>query len=581
MINFDSLTLKAFIDENRHVFEEGRVQKIQQPSRQEIVLTIRSLATTHKFYININPKYPHLCLLTDNTKKLRNIEIPQKPPMFCMQLRKHMESSKITKIHQPDNERILEIHFESYNEIGGREPLVLAIELMGKYSNIILYNDDTNVIIGCAHNVGAEKSRDRELAGTLPYIYPVKQNKQSLLDYDKTKFVMLASHLSMPMNEWLNKTFFNISMAFANDLCKFADIPVSSEIVTSTKKENIEKLYDKVTGILNHEDIQPVISADNEFFSLYPLDNTKNWLPCSSINEMLDEYFGFHFFKDVFARYKKSLLTILKKDIKKLTSTLENHQKNLSKVQKCEKYRQIGDIITANLHNIKKIEEVMTLENPYEENSIETIEFDTQLTANENAQKYYKLYNKYKSALSYSEKLANDAQTQLDYLNSIEYSIISAETLVELEEIKDELTSEGIIVQKVTNNKNKKQPIHQFEIAEYTSPDGLQVYVGRNNNQNDYIVSKLSRANDIWLHTHNLQGSHVLIKLPPEIDEVPDETLLYAAEIAAYYSKAANSTKVPVMYTKRKFLKKPPAAKPGFVIYTNEELVYVNPKKPE
>ena len=177
MINFDSLSLKALISEIEPILTEGRVQKVQQPSKHELLLTVRALRQTHKLYICVDPKYPHVALLSTEGEKLRDIGIPQKPPMFCMLLRKHMEGAKINAVEQPNFERILEIKFDSYNELGERTPMILSCEFMGKHGNIILYSYETNVIQGCAHSVSHEKSRERELAGGLPYIYPPKQNK--------------------------------------------------------------------------------------------------------------------------------------------------------------------------------------------------------------------------------------------------------------------------------------------------------------------------------------------------------------------------------------------------------------------
>ena len=177
MITFDALTLKAFTEENSEFLTDARIQKIQQPTRRDFVISIRKGGESRKLYININPQYHHICFMSKDNESKRRIEIPQKPPMFCMLLSKHLENARICKVKQPQNERIFEIYAESYNELNEKIYLCLAVELMGKHSNVILYNYDTNIILGCAHNVGSEKSRERELAGTLPYIYPPKQIK--------------------------------------------------------------------------------------------------------------------------------------------------------------------------------------------------------------------------------------------------------------------------------------------------------------------------------------------------------------------------------------------------------------------
>ena len=179
MITFDSLTLKAFVEEQNSFITGARINKIQQPTRREFIFTLRNNAETRQFYVNINPQFYHLCFMSKENAEKRFIEIPQKPPMFCMLLRKYLGNSRITQINQPENERILEFFIETYNELGDKVFLCLAFELMGKHSNVILYNDDTGIILGCAHNVGAEKSREREMYGGIPYIYPPKNNNSS------------------------------------------------------------------------------------------------------------------------------------------------------------------------------------------------------------------------------------------------------------------------------------------------------------------------------------------------------------------------------------------------------------------
>ena len=184
MITFDSLTLKAWIEENREFLTGARIQKIQQPTRKDFVFTIRQKGDSRKLYININPQFHHVCFMSKENEAKRLIEIPQKPPMFCMLLRKYLENAVIAQVNQPPYERILEFYIETFNELSEKIYLCLAIELMGKHSNVILYNHDTNIILGCAHNVGTEKSREREMAGTLPYIYPPKQFKNDILTYN-------------------------------------------------------------------------------------------------------------------------------------------------------------------------------------------------------------------------------------------------------------------------------------------------------------------------------------------------------------------------------------------------------------
>lgn len=558
MINFDSLSLKAFIEEYGHIIEAGRIQKIQQPTRREIILNFRSHGENHKLYVNINPKYPHLCIQKTN---LRKIEIPKQPPMFCMLLRKYLEGARILQVTQPPHERILEIHVESYNELGEKSPLILAIELMGKHSNIILYNGENNIILGCAHNIGEEKSKERELAGGMTYIYPPQKDKKNLL---KTPFEEFFKDFRAEINpETLNNLYYDIS------------IPLAKELIAASNQD-AKTLYELAQGALELDILDPAISDDGSVYSLFGLDKNIQWNHCISINDVLDNYFGKYIFDDKISQAKTSLMQILKKETKKLEKTIETHQKTLQNSQKSEKYKIWADILTTNMHSITMPKKSVELENYYENNVLITIELDDELTLKENIQKYYKLYNKTKNAKAIAQKFIEEAKLELEYINSIKNSVDQADKVKILDEIKEELTEKGLI-KAATKTKAQKE---KFEIDSVTIGD-YKIYIGKNNKQNDFIVSKLSSANDVWLHTFNVPGSHILIKMPQGTEMPPDDVLLRAAKLAVYYSQSRNSVKVDVTSVKRRFLKKPPGANLGYVTFTNETNIIVDNNEQE
>lgn len=563
MINFDSLSLKVLISEIEPVLTEGRVQKVQQPSKNEILLTIRALRETHKLYICVDPKYPHVALLSPEGEELRNIEIPQKPPMFCMLLRKHMEGCKINAVSQPGFERIFEIKFDSYNEIGERTPMILSCEFMGKHSNIILYSFETNVIQGCAHPVSQEKSRERELAGGLPYIYPPKQEKFDITKIPRENFIQTAQSIKDPLYVWLNDKFGFISKALAQELCNSV--------------EDNSKLYDLIIETLDLSNINPSISMDKAFYSIIGIDKSIEWERLDSVNSMIDLYFGYQVFNDKFSRFKSFLSGIIKKELKKQKTQLSGYLKAQDSEEKQEKYRQYADIIMANLFRINQNSEFTELENFFDENKIVKIPLDKKLSPNANAQKYYKLYNKAKNASIHAKSLAEKISQEIDYLESIKESINLAENLSDLKEIEQELTSQDIIKSRnsQTSAKTKKENI---KLSEFISSDGFSILAGKNNRQNEFLL-KIADPEDLWLHAQNIPGSHVLIKTGQTQAEIPETTLHEAVYIAAYYSQGQESSNVPVVYTKRKFVKKPSGSKPGFVIYTHEKTLWVNPDK--
>lgn len=460
MINYNSLMLKNWIEENSDFLTGARIQKIQQPTRRDFVFVIRNKGESRKFYININPQYYHVCFMSKENELKRFIEIPQKPPMFCMLLRKYLENAVISHVEQPQFERILEFYIETYNELSEKIYLCLAIELMGKYSNVILYNYDTNIILGCAHNVGAEKSREREMAGGLPYVYP-----------------------SGRPNSWY--------------------------------------------------------SAD------------KNILPSE-----IDSYYAQIISDDKIKRVKSDCAQIVNKKIKKDKTSLKKIQSANDKDY--DKYRLYGDLIMANLYNNKDYLKTINVYD-YENNCEISIELDETKTLKDNANRYYKLYNKSKTAHEKMQEMSLKLKENIEYNEQILYSLELVNDMDELLEIKSEIEPEKQV------KSTKKVMIEPLQI------EGFDVYVGKNNRQNDYIVSKLSKDEDLWFHTRDCAGSHVLLKC-----ENPSDKLIFeCAKLAKKYSKGSLSSKVSVIYTKRKHLKKPPKANLGYVIYKCEQEILV------
>ena len=472
MISFDSVTLKFWLEQNAEFMQGARIQKIQQPTRREIILSLRKNGESKKLYINIDPKNFHICFMHKTNEEKRLIEMPQNPPMFCMLLRKYIENSIISKVCQPKYERMLELYIETYNELSEKIYLCLAIELMGKYSNIILYNYDTNIILGCAHNVGSEKSRERELAGTLPYVYPPNAPKNW--------------HVS------------------ENSLSKDSSVNMNSKI---------------------------------------------------------DDYYADIIHNDKIERKKHSYTQIVQKRIKKNMNSLKKMRNKLDSEKNFNKLRLNADLIMANLYANKDYSKQIKVFDY--ENNIETIiDLDETKTLKENANILYKQYNKSKTSIEKLKVMTKSLSEEINYLEQIMYSIELADSMEDVLEIGYELEIET--KKNSAKNENSIEPIKLVI-------DGAPVFVGRNNRQNDYIVSKLSKDEDYWFHTKDCAGSHVLL-----CSKNPSEKQIYeCAKLAKQYSKASESPKVPVIYTKRKYLKKPPKANLGYVTYKNEAEIIV------
>lgn len=506
MINIDFLTLRAFFIENIDYIIGSRLQKIQQPTRRDFILSLRNNSESRKLYINICPQVYHIAFMNKQNEEKRNIHIPKKPPMFCMLLRKYLEGAKISDALVVENERILELHFETYDELSQKRMLSLTIELMGKHSNVILYDKETSIIIGCAHNVGSEKSRYRELQGGLKYILPPCST--SLSNELKNQFKNFTQE---QINEYLEKTQYS-----------------------------------------------PAISGDKYtlFAELLP-----NSVPQNSVNEMLDNYYSSEQERINIKTEKNKLTEVVNSKLRKIRSSISKISLLLKKRDNTQKYKLYGDILTANLYRKFDYQKSVELYD-YINNKNIIIELDETKTLNENAQRYYKLYNKSKTTKEKSEEMLLNLNIEREYLENVLYSIESSLNLADLEDINAELG--------LQENIKKKQ---EKPIVEKVGVSGFDVYIGKNNKQNDYIVSKLAKDEDYWFHTRLCAGSHVLLKVN---GVEPDEMVLFeCCKLARKHSSAKQPSKVGVIYTKAKYLRKPPNAPLGYVTYKNEKEILI------
>ena len=509
MVNIDFLTLKAFLTENIDFIIGSRLQKIQQPTRKDFILSLRNNSESRKLYINIYPQNYHLCFMNKENEEKRNISIPKKPPMFCMLLRKYLEGAKVSDTLVVEKERIFELHFETYDDLSNKRLLCLAVELMGKHSNVVLYDRESSIIIGCAHNIGPEKSKYRELQGGLKYVYPPKLNKERQI---------LSNELSLQ--------FHNLTQ-------------------------------EKIDEYMSATQFRPAVK-DNRYTLFAEL--IEGSVCCNSVNEMIDNYYS-EYQKDVNINSEKLKLNeLINLKLKKINNSVSKITQLLKKRDYSERYKLYGDILTANLYKNCGSQKSIELFD-YVNNKNIIIELDDTKTLSENAQRYYKLYAKAKTTKEKSKELLFDFDIEREYLENVLYSIESAETYSELDEIKTEL---GLCEK---TKKKEKTTINKISVG------GFDVYIGKNNKQNDYIVSKLIKDEDYWFHTRLCAGSHVLLKTN---GAEPDEEVLFeCCKLARKYSSSKLPSKIGVVYTKGKYLRKPPAAPLGYVTYKNEKEVLI------
>ncbi len=547
MYNLDSLSLKFLIEENADFLNGAVVQKIQMPSRREILLSMRNLGENRKFYINLNPKFPHLNFITQ--KPLYAFKIPQEPPMFCMLLRKHLEGAKLSRVQVVEYERIVELYFDIYDEIGSKTPMCLALELMGKHSNAVLYNAKNKIIAGCLHNISPEKSSVREIWGGVNYIYPPKQDKTDILRTSISEFYTLSDVEISSRYYYLSKglTDFTLESAAAQGF-------IDDRAKLFSYLQNI--IAGKTTVVRDFW----IKNLENEGISLDMSD-----IRC--LNPLIEVYFSNFVMKDLLEKKKKTLETLVAKEISRLNSVLQNADKKTSYLA----YKQLGELILANIYKIPEGAEKITLEGA-------EIRLDPFKTPAQNAQTFFGLYSKGKTAHDVATVRAKEAQNTLEYLNSVLFTIKNADKPEFLDEIADEMTdftgNSGAAVLKprgVQKSAKSKEKLNVQTIVH----EGFELLLGKNNKQNDYLIKKLSSPEDIWFHALGCPSSHVFVRTENGRKQVPDSVLLYAAKLVKQNSPMRESAKASIIYTKRKYLKRPPDTHLAYVTYREEKEIVV------
>jgi len=540
MYNLDSLSLKFLIEENKDFLFGAVVQKIQMLSKREILLSMRNLGENRKFYINADPKFAHLNFITDKDNYF--IKIPKEPPMFCMLLRKHLEGAKLKDIRVVEYERIVEFYFNVYDEIGSLTPYCMAFELMGKHSNVILYNAQNRIIAGCVHNISPEKSSVREVWGGIKYIYPPKQEKTDILKTSAGGF------FETPDNEISEKYYY-----FSKGLVNF--------ILEKEFKDRMELLTK----------LQNTVLGKNDFIKKFWIKNIEKEglkVPCGGdLNGLIEKYFSYFVLKDLMEARKNVLLRRIQKEIKRNNDVILNSEKRSNYMLHKEK----GDLILANIYKIKKGDK------KFIENGIEII-LDENKTPSQNAQGYFALYSKGKKAKEVLEKRKIEAKENIKYLDEILFSIQNADRPDILDEIEEELSEyldavRGFGFSKTQNPAGRKKET-KLNVKNFVY-QGFTVYLGKNNKQNDYLIKKVSNPEDIWFHAKDCPSGHIIVKTENGRKPLTDEVLLFAAKLAKENSPMKESAKASIIYTKRKYLKRPPETHLGYVTYREEKEIVI------
>ena len=557
---FDGIMMTMVKKELKRDLLGAKVNQIYQPARDELVFSFRTHEGVKKLLIRLSDS-PRVHI------SACSIENPPVPPMMCMLLRKRLGGSRLIDVVQPKNERVLSLYFDALNEIGDREQLRLYIEIMGRYSNAILTDGEDNVI-DSIKRIDFSESQERVLLPKMPYELPPMQDKLCIEEADVPAICRRIIDLGGDDRAILN-TIQGISPMIAREIAYRADKEGLDAAIEALKNE-VENGMGQPT-LVDKTDGSPM---DFCFMDIRQYDGALSVRHFDSYSELLDTFFSD---RDRLSRMRAKsadLNKLLNNTIDRLSRKINLQKADLKKCADREELRIKGDLLQANLYRIEKGSSVVTVDNYYaEDNAPITIRLNPAVTPAMNAQRYYKEYNKAKTRETMLTGQIKKASEELQYIESVQDILSRCETEAELSAIRSELREQGYLRPVKGAAKRKDKPLPPIE---YQSSDGFRILVGRNNVQNDALTLRTAKKTDIWLHTKNIHGTHVIILT--EGKPVTETAIYEAAQIAAAHSKAKDSSQVPVDYTAVKNVSKPSGAKPGKVIYVNYKTVYVTPK---
>ena len=584
---FDGIVTKSITKELKNIIGY-KIDKVYEPDKNTVTLGLYGKSSNLMLLICISSNNCRISLTSHPQKN------PSTAPNFCMLLRKYLIGLKIKNIYTIDLERIVFIDLE--NNENPNKPICrkLIIELMGKHSNIIL-TDSNNIIIDSMRHTSTLENSNRDIYPTARYIFP-ESTKYSFLELNtfddfynaiEPKLIEYIAENSLNIenlnvsnfmiDKIISNTFNGISLSFIQNI-------LSKLNIKEISKNNFELIYNKINEILSSSFLDIFLAENQKDYYLYTsnIENESQF----NLNYKIDDFYFEKETSELFKNYRNSILHLILATLKKYEKRLENIDNKLSECNNMDKFRLYGELITSNLYripnrNVNSIE----VENYYDNNSPITIPLDQKYLPSYNAKRYFKKYNKLKNALAIVNVQKDETIRDIDYIESVIYELDNAKSIDDLEVIYDEISENSLFSDKLkvkssskkaSNKKAKpmtKNKLTSFNPLKYVI-DGYTVLVGRNNKENDYLTCKFANKNDIWFHTKDIHGSHVILKTNPN-EIVPDDVLFEVAKLAAKHSKAKNSSHIPVDFCKVSFVKKPSGSKPGYVIYSNNKTLYV------
>ena len=570
---FDGITIANVVKELREKLTGGRLYKIAQPEADELLLTVKGVSGQYRLLLSASATLPLLYLTEENKPS------PMTAPNFCMLLRKHLQNGRILDISQPGLERIVEFSIEHLDEMGDLCRKRLIIELMGKHSNII-FCDETGVILDSIKRVSGLVSSVREVLPGKPYFVAKTAEKAELLTEEREHFAETLQKAPMPLYKAIYTSYTGISPLFAQELCFRADLD-GEKPAAAADEEDLNRLYGswrEIADAMREGDFSPGIVYEGKQpieFAAFPLTmyNSPGMssVSYSSMSELLEQYYAGRAtitrIRQKSADLRKIVQTALERNVKKY----DLQMRQMQDTEKRDTYRIYGELLNTYGYGVPQGASSMEAENYYTGEQV-TVPLDPTLSPGENAKRYFDKYGKMKRTHEALLQLTKEVSEEIEQLKSISTALNIAVGEEDLSEIKEELIQSGYIRRK-GNSKKEKSKSHPFH---YISTDGYDIYVGKNNLQNDELTFKLAEGGDWWFHAKGCPGSHVILKARGE-ENLPDAAFEEAAKLAAYYSASRDQGKVEVDYIRKKHVKKPNGARPGFVVYYTNYSMTIEP----
>ena len=558
---FDGIVTRAMVRELQDRILLGKIEKVYQPEADELVFHIHTKNGNVKLLASVGSAHARVCFITENPVN------PPAPLAFCMLLRKHLQGGRITEITQKDSERIIEISLETLNELGFTISKKLIFEIMGKHSNIVLVDIASGKIIDSIKRVSFDVNRVRQILPGMIYQYPPAQDKIPFLEISAEQLEALPAD-----GKAILRSVGGIAPAFAEELALRAGVQRSgylSDVLAAIESPN-------------HADARVYLDESGAPIDFYPVALSELEESCTvqhfdDLSSAMEFYFGKKESSNQGRQKSHDLIRSVNALLDKMYLKKKRLSEDLLKAENSEDLRLYGELLTANIHLIQPGMKSVEVTNYYDGSTL-SIPLDVKLSPSKNAQHYFKKYGKSKTAIKEKQIQLDENEAEIKYLESVLSFLENTDDVAEIESIRAELVETGYVRRRrqAGGFKEKKYKPAPYR---YTLSNGMSVLVGRNNKENDILTFKTAGNKDLWLHTKDIPGSHVIVQSGGvELDE---EAVWEAAAIAAYHSKARTSENVPVDYVQIKYVKKPAGAKPGMVIFTNNRTVYVNPAVPK